>query len=79
MSPTIVVDDEGVLGVLGGSGGPRIITGTLLALIQLIDFDSRDGSSVRAPLPPPVAALSRVRRRDGLAVLEERLVLRLRG
>ena len=49
MSPTIVVDDEGVLGVLGGSGGPRIITGTLLALIQLIDFDSDAMAAVSAP------------------------------
>lgn len=49
MSPTLVVDDDGLVGALGGSGGPRIITGTLLALLQLIDFDATAEEAVSAP------------------------------
>ena len=49
MSPTLVVDDAGVVGALGGSGGPRIITGTLLALIQLIDFETSAAEAISAP------------------------------
>ncbi len=33
MSPTIVLDDAGVLAVAGASGGPRIISGTTQALL----------------------------------------------
>lgn len=36
MSPTIVLDDDGVLAVAGASGGPRIITGTLQALLNAL-------------------------------------------
>jgi len=46
MSPTIVTRDGEVVGTLGGSGGPMIITGTLLALIQLIDFDATPADAV---------------------------------
>ena len=49
MSPTLVVDDSGVVGALGGSGGPRIITGTLIALLQLIDFGTSAAEAVSAP------------------------------
>ncbi|MFT4702796.1 MAG: gamma-glutamyltranspeptidase/glutathione hydrolase [Bradymonadia bacterium] len=49
MSPTIVEDQEGLVGVLGGSGGPRIITGTLLALLQLIHYERTALEAVSAP------------------------------
>jgi gamma-glutamyltranspeptidase/glutathione hydrolase len=38
MSPTILVRDGKPFMVLGGAGGPRIITGTVLAIINAIDF-----------------------------------------
>lgn len=34
MSPTIVLDEDGVLAIAGASGGPRIITGTMQALLR---------------------------------------------
>lgn len=36
MSPTLVYQDGAVVGSLGGSGGPRIITGTLQTLLRLM-------------------------------------------
>ncbi len=48
MSPTIVLDEQGVLAVAGASGGPRIITGTLQALLRAISgMDA--GDAVGAP------------------------------
>jgi gamma-glutamyltranspeptidase / glutathione hydrolase len=38
MSPTILVRDGKPFMVVGGAGGPRIITGTVLAIINAIDF-----------------------------------------
>jgi len=49
MSPTIVTDDDGVVGVLGGSGGPMIITGTLQTILQIIDHGRTPGEAVSAP------------------------------
>ncbi len=49
MSPTIVVRDDALVGVLGGSGGPLIITETLLGLIRMIDFDSDASAAVSGP------------------------------
>jgi gamma-glutamyltranspeptidase/glutathione hydrolase len=37
MSPTIVLDDKGVKLVVGGAGGPTIISGTLQVLLNVID------------------------------------------
>ena len=48
MSPTIVLDDEGVFAVAGASGGPRIITGTMQTLLRAIGGRTA-GQSVRAP------------------------------
>jgi gamma-glutamyltranspeptidase/glutathione hydrolase len=39
MTPTIVVDEQGVLCVVGGSGGPRIITATAQAVMRVVEFD----------------------------------------
>lgn len=36
MSPTIVLDERGVLLIAGASGGPRIITGTLQAMLNAL-------------------------------------------
>ena len=38
MTPTILVRDGKPVMVVGGAGGPRIITGTLLTIINSIDF-----------------------------------------
>lgn len=50
MSPTLVVDPdgEGYMAV-GASGGPTIITGTLLALIRTIDWKLSPGLAVALP------------------------------
>lgn len=48
MSPTIVLDGEGVRMVVGASGGPRIITGALQAMLNgLSGMDA--GDAVAAP------------------------------
>ncbi|MEM9373458.1 MAG: gamma-glutamyltransferase [Planctomycetota bacterium] len=48
MSPTIVLDQTGVLAVCGASGGPRIITGTLQVLLNVLaGMDA--GEAVAAP------------------------------
>jgi gamma-glutamyltranspeptidase/glutathione hydrolase len=48
MSPTIVVRDGEVVGVVGGSGGPMIITETVLAIVQMIDFGRNADEAVTA-------------------------------
>jgi gamma-glutamyltranspeptidase/glutathione hydrolase len=48
MSPTIVLDDDGVLLIVGASGGPRIITGTLQVMLNALSgMDA--GDAVAAP------------------------------
>ena len=50
MSPTIVLDERGeVLAVAGASGGPRIITGTLQALVNALHFEMDAYEAVRTP------------------------------
>ncbi len=50
MSPTIVVGKDGqVDAIAGASGGPRIITGTLQALINTLLFDMNVEEAVRSP------------------------------
>ena len=49
MSPTIVVRDGELVGVLGGSGGPMIITETVLGILQMIDFGRDAAEAVAAP------------------------------
>lgn len=49
MSPTIVLRDGEVVAIVGASGGPRIITGTLQVLLRVL-VDRMDGSAaVEAP------------------------------
>lgn len=50
MSPTIVLDDRGrPMVVAGASGGPRIITGTMQAMLRVLRDDASAGEAVRAP------------------------------
>ncbi|MCB9532075.1 MAG: gamma-glutamyltransferase [Myxococcales bacterium] len=49
MSPTILADDDGLLGVLGGSGGPMIITETVLGIVQMLDFGTTADVAVSTP------------------------------
>ncbi|MFH1278264.1 MAG: gamma-glutamyltransferase [Candidatus Eisenbacteria bacterium] len=48
MSPTIVLDDEGIFAAAGGSGGPRIITGTLQCLLNVMLYGMDAGEAVAA-------------------------------
>lgn len=48
MSPTILVKDGRAVLVAGASGGPRIITGTVQALLNSILFDMRPAPAVGA-------------------------------
>lgn len=48
MNPTIVVQDGRPTAVVGGAGGVRIIMGTLLAMINVIDFDQNVGQAIDA-------------------------------
>lgn len=50
MSPTIILDDEGrVLTVAGASGGPRIITSTVQALLRVLRGNASATQAVAAP------------------------------
>jgi gamma-glutamyltranspeptidase/glutathione hydrolase len=49
MSPTIITRNDALVFLAGGSGGPRIITGTLHALINSLVFGIRADSALRAP------------------------------
>lgn len=49
MTPTIVLKDGQPLLAVGASGGPRIITGTLQTLMNVIDFGMNVNEAVSAP------------------------------
>jgi gamma-glutamyltranspeptidase/glutathione hydrolase len=50
MSPTLVLDDDGSpYMAVGASGGPAIITGTLMAMLNTIDFDHSPSQAIEAP------------------------------
>ena len=52
MSPTIILKDGKVKGLVGASGGPTIITGTIQTLLNLIHFDGEQakvGNAVSMP------------------------------
>lgn len=49
MTPTIVLKDDRVRIVAGGSGGPLIITSTLQTLLGVLEFDRTIGAAVDAP------------------------------
>lgn len=48
MSPTMVFDEHGLLLVAGGSGGPRIITGTMQVILNAL-AGARPGEAVARP------------------------------
>ncbi len=49
MSPTIVVEDGRPVLAVGASGGPRIITATLQALMNVVDYWMTVGPAVASP------------------------------
>lgn len=50
MTPTIVVGaDAGVRLIVGGAGGPRIISGTIQTLLNALAWDMPAGDAVRVP------------------------------
>lgn len=49
MTPTIVLKDDRVALVVGASGGPRIITGTLQVLLNVLAFDMDPRAAIEAP------------------------------
>lgn len=49
MTPTIVLDKEGVFAIAGSCGGPRIISATLQSLLDVILFDMGAEEAVRTP------------------------------
>ena len=49
MSPTLVLRDGKPFMAVGASGGPTIITGTLLAILRVIDFGLAPREAVTAP------------------------------
>jgi len=74
MSPTVVLDGEGsVVAVAGASGGPRIITATLQALLNALHFRMSAPDAVEQPrlhhqwLPEVLYAEPPLYRRGGFA------------
>jgi len=49
MSPTIIVKDDKPILVLGGAGGPRIITAVLHTIIGVLDFNLTIGKALSLP------------------------------
>jgi gamma-glutamyltranspeptidase/glutathione hydrolase len=50
MTPTIVLDPRGqVLLVVGGAGGPTIITGTSQVILNVVDYHMSLADAMRAP------------------------------
>lgn len=66
MSPTIILHNNVPYLVVGGSGGPRIISSTLQVIVNVIDWGDRLGDAISAPrmhhqLIPNVAWMESVR------------------
>lgn len=49
MSPTLVLRDGNPYLAAGASGGPTIITGTLLSLVNMVDFGMSPAEAIAAP------------------------------
>ncbi|HVN84015.1 MAG TPA: gamma-glutamyltransferase [Candidatus Binatia bacterium] len=49
MTPTIVLDHGRPVLIVGGSGGPLIITATLQTLLNVVDFDLDAAAAIAAP------------------------------
>lgn len=50
MSPTILLKDGCPVMTIGSAGGPRIITSTLQAILNVIDFNLMPDAAIRAPM-----------------------------
>ncbi len=77
MSPTVVLRDGAVKMVVGGAGGPTIITGTLQVLLNVLDHGLDAQAASAAPRMhhqwvPEVLALERDIPRDVVEALEGR-------
>jgi len=49
MSPTIILMDDNIYIVLGGSGGPTIITSVIQAILQVVSYNRNAGDAVGLP------------------------------
>ena len=49
MSPTIIIKDDKPFIIIGGAGGPRIITSVLQSIINIIDFDLSVPEAISKP------------------------------
>ncbi|MBK9070867.1 MAG: gamma-glutamyltransferase [Myxococcales bacterium] len=49
MTPTLIADDKGIVGCVGGSGGPNIISATLQVLLNGLWFGMDAEAAVSAP------------------------------
>lgn len=49
MAPTIIVEDERPVMIVGGSGGPRIISATLQTMLNVLDFHMPLRKAIEAP------------------------------
>jgi len=49
MSPTIITENDRPVLIVGGAGGPRIITGTLHVILNVLKFGLRPDSALAAP------------------------------
>jgi len=49
MSPTIILMDDNIYIVLGGSGGPTIITSIVQAILQVVSYNRNAGDAVDLP------------------------------
>ena len=78
MTPTIVLRDGQPFLVTGSPGGPRIITTTLLTILNVVDFgmDAQRGGGGAAHPPPVAARRARGRAARAADVIE---ALRRRG
>jgi gamma-glutamyltranspeptidase / glutathione hydrolase len=69
MSPTILLHNNRPYMVVGGSGGPRIISATLQAIINVLDWGDKLGDAISAPrlhhqLEPNIAHMESVLPKD---------------
>jgi gamma-glutamyltranspeptidase/glutathione hydrolase len=77
MSPTVIEDDQGVAMIVGGQGGPRIITEVWQTISNVIDFGMPVDKAIAAPrvhhqhLPDEVVIEDGAVGSDALATLKD--------
>jgi gamma-glutamyltranspeptidase/glutathione hydrolase len=77
MTPTLVFDDDGVVGCFGGSGGPRIISGTLQVMLNVYVYGMNVREAVEAERIhhqwlPDYLSLESITARDVVDALKKR-------